>query len=83
MTHEPLEHLLDGLKIALGHFDTYRLPTGEAVVKPRSISFAKMDQVSFGQFYDRALRLILTRILPRMQRSDLEARIHDILEGAA
>jgi hypothetical protein len=52
-----VDALLTDLKFRLGHTDDVLLvSTGEVVRIPKSISFAAMDQVEFGDFYERALR---------------------------
>ena len=73
--------LLAAIKVALGYGETVKLPDGRAIIIPKSISFAKMDQAAFTQFYDRAVSLILTRILPGVSRADLAREVADILAG--
>lgn len=81
-THYPTEEtLLAAIKVALGYGESVKLPDGRTIIIPGSISFAKMDQKAFEQFYDRALTLILTRILPGVDRKDLEREVADILAG--
>lgn len=53
-----VEQLLVELKFRLGHVDTVQLSTGELVRLPRSISFAKMDDTEFAQFFDRSLKVL-------------------------
>lgn len=71
----------DAVSVALGYGDTVKLGDGRTIICAKSISFAKMDQVAFGEFYDRAVNLILTKILPHVDRADLEQQVHDILDG--
>ena len=75
------EMLLAAMKVALGFGDSIKLPDGRTIIVPKSISFAKMDQAAFDKFYDRALALILTKILPGVDRKDLETEVADILAG--
>lgn len=44
------------LKDALGYVDRQTLSTGRTLDMPRSISFAKMDQIAFDDFYERSLK---------------------------
>ena len=74
-----LDHLLDAIKIGVGHYESYYLPDGRELVKPKSISFASMDQSNFRQFYDRVIELICTRILPNTDSEQLKQRIEDII----
>lgn len=49
------EVLNDLVCIAVGHCDLYVMQDGRPYYKPRSISFAEMDDTSFHQFYERGL----------------------------
>jgi hypothetical protein len=40
----------------------YRLRDGRLAIKTRSISWAEMDQIKFGRFYDRVLWLWANKI---------------------
>lgn len=75
------ETLLAAIKVALGYGESIKLPDGRTIIVPGSISFAKMDQKAFADFYDRALTLILARILPGVNKADLEREIDEILAG--
>jgi len=75
------ERMVDAIKIASGHFVTWRMPDGREVVEPDSISFAELSQDGFEEFYDRAVGILLTQILPNCDRADIEARVLDILNG--
>jgi len=78
-----LDALLVGVKVALGYGETVFLNNGRVVLVPGSISFAKMDQRAFEEFYERAVKLVLTKIVPNVGREDLEAQVFDILAGRA
>jgi len=78
-TFPTTEELLNALKVATGLFDTGLTIEGMPYARPKSISFAAMDQASFEQWYDRAVEVILTKILPNTAQADLEARVHEIL----
>lgn len=75
------ETLLAAIKVALGYGESIKLPDGRTIIVPGSISFAKMDQKAFESFYDRALTLILGKILPGVNKADLEREVSDILAG--
>lgn len=51
-----VEALLIDLKFRLGHVESVQLSTGETIRLPKSISFAKMDDLQFSEFFNRALR---------------------------
>lgn len=75
------EDLLNAIKLATGSFDTGKTVDGVPYVMPQSISFASMDQARFEQWYERAVEVILTKIVPSINRTELEARIYDVLDG--
>lgn len=81
-TYSTIETFHAALKCALGHADAVTLPDGRVMLVPRSIAFAKMDQAAFEQFYERAVDLICSRILPRLNREDLMEEVGEILEGS-
>ena len=49
------EVLHDLVCIAIGHCDTYLMASGALYYKPRTISFAGMDDAEFHAFYNRGL----------------------------
>lgn len=74
--------LVDGIKMAVGHTREVIDPrTMETTHAPDSISFEKMDQEAFEQFYDRAVSLIRERIIPQVDSRDLEREVLEIMEG--
>jgi hypothetical protein len=69
--------------VALGYGETVKLPNGRTIIVPDSIAFSKMDQTEFEQFYERALELIETKILPGIDREDVRREVDDIIMGRA
>lgn len=69
------------MKKALGHGEWVTSSDGRQEFIEDSISFASMDQTEFEQFYDRAVEVILTKVLPNVDSADLEREVADILEG--
>jgi hypothetical protein len=74
------EHMLDDIKIAIGHFEWVESKFGRRQ-RPKSINFNSMDQSTFNEFYDKAMHFILSEIMPRMKQADLEAEVYRILGG--
>ena len=63
--HQSIYPTMDSFRkaitVALGYGDTVKLPDGRVMLIPGSISFAKMDQRAFEEFYERAVtRTILS-----------------------
>lgn len=52
------QRLLLELKDVLGYVSQETLSTGRILDVPRSISFARMDQIAFDAFYDRSLKTL-------------------------
>lgn len=76
------DDLREELTIAAGHFHMRKdIRTGEMKAVADSIAFDKMDQTKFEPFYDAAVNIILTRILPGVSKRDLEDQVMDILNG--
>lgn len=74
-----LDEMHDAIKVATGYCEERKLIDGTTYWHPKSISFAKMDQTEFRAFFDRAVDIIITKILPNASQADLEARIYEIL----
>lgn len=65
--------------VGVGHGDVVTRD-GVMVLCPKSISFAKMDDVAFHQFATRVVDEICNTIIPNMPRSEVET-FFDILKG--
>ena len=76
---ETLEGLLDNLKILVGHVEYQFSVTGEMYIKPKSISFAKMDEAEFSEFYDRCIDKILANFLVGLTEKEIAERVLDYL----
>lgn len=77
------DDLLDDLKIATGYFVMRTTVDGFSYPKPKSISFGSMDQQSFAEWYERALDVVVGRILPNIQRQEIVEQINSIITGEA
>jgi hypothetical protein len=73
--YQSMDELLIAFKVALGHCYPVHLKTGQVAMVPKSISFAKLDQIAFNEFWDKACSLVITKFLPGVNREDLEAEI--------
>lgn len=71
--------LLQAVKIALGHFDTMQLVDGRVVPHPRSISFGSMAQDDFRRFFNDTVQLVITKIIPGLDRNDLLREINEMV----
>lgn len=75
------DEFLDALKWAAGVRETFKRPGGEIGERPGSINFAKMDDTSFAEFYDKVIDLACTKIIPGMDSDALREEILDLLGG--
>ena len=67
--------LLAAIKIATGHCTPIVLADGTRAFIPSSISFAAMDQGEFEAFWEKVVTLVCAKIIPNLNREDLEAEI--------
>jgi Protein of unknown function (DUF1367) len=66
-----VEALHDWIKMRLGLVDLVLYHDGSSRVVPRSTAFNAMDETSFRDYLDRALKLIEEEILPGVSIQDL------------
>jgi hypothetical protein len=78
-----LDAFAAAMKVATGLAEPIALPNGRVVYAGSSISFARMDQKAFEQFYERAVQIVLTRILPKVDSDALDHEVQTILAGGA
>mgnify|MGYP000043799597 CR=1 FL=1 len=74
----PAELISSLIKIRCGHVDVVK--TAQGIVEiPKSISFAKMSQTDFREFFERAIEVVCSDILPGVNSEDLNARVNEML----
>lgn len=71
------ENVSDILKIETGHCVTVKSRKHGELRLPRSISFAKMDQTAFREFFDRCITVICETW--GTQRADVLATVEDLI----
>ncbi len=76
------EDLLDTCKLRIGHVRIVQTLQGEERF-PKSISWAKMDETEFSQFYGRAVDWMLREVIPGLKRKHLDAEVEAELIGFA
>lgn len=72
------ENISDVLKLRTGHFVVVQTKSGP-VHLPRSISFAKMDQSQFREFFERCCRVITAEWLPHMTATQVQTEVLEML----
>lgn len=78
-TYTTIEQLSNAVKCAVGWCDKVELTSGMIMAIPRSISFANMKQDEFDQFFEKVVQLVITKILPGVDREDLRNRLDDMI----
>lgn len=70
-----IEHLLTAVKVEAGLYEDAPIDlNGRLVYVPKSISFAKMDQAAFDEFYLAAIAACC-RLLPHLNAEDIEQEV--------
>jgi hypothetical protein len=72
------DNISDVLKLRTGHFTVVQTKT-ERVRLPRSISFAKMNEAEFRQFFDQCCRVVCEELLPHLAPTKLRREIEDMV----
>ena len=76
-----IQELLNAIKLATGYFELGKTIDGIPFCIPKSIAFASMCEAEFTTFFDKAVDVILTKILPGVNRDELNDQVQDILNG--
>ena len=72
------EAVADVIKIRTGHFTVVQAKS-ERYRFPKSISFARMDQAQFNEFFKECCRVVTEEFLPHMKPSDLTREIEQMV----
>lgn len=67
------------MKLKLGHYESIVNTNGKMIYIPKSISFTKMDDTSFGEFYQQAVNKVLSDFLPEWNEEVLEQAVETII----
>jgi hypothetical protein len=70
-----VEALSGAVKVAAGIRTEFALPNGTVGWIPGSISFAKMDQTEFNEFYNKVCDLIAAHFLPGVTSEELKHEV--------
>jgi hypothetical protein len=72
------ENVSDVLKLRTGHFTVVQTRK-ERIRLPRSISFAKMNEAEFRQFFDQCCRVVCEELLPHLAPTGLRREIEEMV----
>lgn len=73
-----VEDVLLEVKVRLHHYREHITLDGEIVYVPKSISYDEMDEGDFTIFYNRAVEVVATDLLPGVPRHVLDAYLDRI-----
>ena len=73
------EQLVEWMKIRLGYVEEVMFHDGQMLTKVSSISFGSMGQDAFQKFFNMALDIITTEVLPETDRDDLLREVEQML----
>lgn len=65
-----IDELRAWLTVRCGWCDTYHFDDNIVAKIPKSISFAKMDDMEFNAFYNKAVNVVLNQFLPEFKPDD-------------
>lgn len=75
------ESASDSIKIAVGHVEQIAdAITGEIHLRPKSISFERMEESEFCRFLDRVIYVITDRLIPGLDAGDLRRKIEEVID---
>ena len=77
--YENMADLLTEIKLRTGHYQEHLTLKGVVIYVPKSISFAKMDDLEFSTFYDRAVNVALKYFLVGSTKEEIELWVNTIL----
>lgn len=72
------KHLLQAVKIGVGSCDLITLKDGTEIWFPHSISFAKMGEDQFRDFFNKAVDWVILNVLP-VEKHELERELFSML----
>ena len=76
-----VERLRKAITFEAGWFDETVGLDGQVFLTPRSIAWENMDQIEFSRYFDEAMQVITTRVLPGVDVWTLERWVENSLGG--
>lgn len=73
------EDLVVELKLQVGHYEEHITLGGKVTYQPKSISFASMDELEFGVFYNKVVDVVLKHFLIEIDKDDFDYMVNEIV----
>ena len=74
-----MEDVLTEIKLQAGHYEEHISLGGKIIYRPKSIAFAAMDEVEFGEFYNKALDIVLKFFLKESNERELNQMVDQVV----
>lgn len=72
------ENISDVIKLRTGHFTVVQTKT-ERLKFPKSISFGKLTQAEFSEFFNRACMVVCEEFIPHMKATEMRKQIEQMV----
>lgn len=72
--------LAKAIELALGYFDTVKLPDGTVGYAIHSLNFESMSQEDFISFYDQAIEVICSQLIPHVDEDDIRKEVERLTQ---
>lgn len=73
--YDAFEAFRDAVTMHAGWYATHISLTGETIYKPKSISFANMDDLEFGELYKKTINVILKYVMTETTEQEIIERL--------
>ncbi len=73
--YEDFEAFRKEVTMRCGFWQEHHHLSGKISYEAKSISFGKMDEVEFGELYDRAIDILIDNFIPGTDRNELEQAV--------
>jgi len=77
--YSSIEDVLTEIKLQVGHYEEHVSLGGKIIYKPKSISFAKMDEIEFNDFYSKALDAVLKYFLTDSEECEVNQMVDRVI----
>jgi len=80
--YDNMEDLRVEIELKCGSYTEHLTTKGKLIYNPKSISFENMDEVEFGELYNKAVDVILKEFIIGDTKENIEAQVQEILAFA-
>ncbi len=77
--YDTIEDVKVEFKLRTGHFKEHITSKGVLIYVPKSISFAKMDEIAFSDFYDKCIDIALKYFCKGSDAETINRKVNEII----